>query len=184
MLGSSDDYPGRRKERSTMHAMTDKNLHDAYAGESMAHMKYSIWADKAESEGMNNVAKLFRAISWAERVHATNHWKTLGQVKEVEANLQMAIEGENYEVDEMYPAFKAVAELQNEKGAIRSTHWALETEKIHSKMYERAKKNVVEGKDSDFGDIYICPICGYTMEGEVPDVCPICNARKASFKKF
>jgi len=167
-----------------MHKMSERNLNEAYAGESMAFMKYNIWADKAEAEGKKEVARLFRAISQAEKVHATNHWKTLGQVMDTKANLQHAIDGENYEVDEMYPSFKWVAEHQGEKGVERTTHWALETEKIHAVMYEKAKQAVEAGKDASFGDIYVCPVCGYTMEGSPPDLCPICNAKKASFKKF
>lgn len=56
-----------------MHKMTERNLEEAYAGESMAYMKYSIWADKAEAEGRANVARLFRAVAAAEKVHANNH---------------------------------------------------------------------------------------------------------------
>lgn len=164
--------------------MTERDLNDAYAGESMAYMKYNIWADKAEAEGKKNVARLFRAISAAEKVHATNHWKTLGNVKDTAENLQHAIDGENYEIEEMYPAFKAVAELQQEKGAVRTTHWALETEKVHTKMYQKALDAVKAGGDAQLGDVYICPVCGYTMEDEVPDLCPICNAKKSTFKKY
>ena len=167
-----------------MRSMTNKNLNDAYAGESMAHMKYSIWADKAEAEGKPQVARLFRAVAYAERVHATNHWKTLGNVLSTPENLQHAIDGENYEVEEMYPAFKAVAELQNEKGATRSTFWALETEKVHAKMYDKAKDAVLAGKDYGSNKIWVCSVCGYTGEGEAPDLCPICNAKKSSFKTF
>lgn len=167
-----------------MRAMTDKNLHDAYAGESMAHMKYTIWGDQAEREGKPQVARMFRAIAYAERVHATNHWRTLGQIMKSTENLQHAIEGEHYEVTEMYPAFKAVAELEEEKGAIRSTFWALETEKVHEKMYGDAKAAVEAGNDATTEEIWVCPVCGYTGMGEGPDLCPICNAKKSSFKRF
>ena len=167
-----------------MRKMTDKNLHDAFAGESMAHMKYLIYAEKADQEGKKNSGRMFRAIAAAEKVHATNHWRALEMIKASKDNLQNCIEGENYEINEMYPAFKAVAELQNEKAAIRSTHWALETEKVHEVMYKKAKEAVEAGRDADVGDIYICPVCGYTMEGSPPDLCPICNAKKESFKKY
>lgn len=167
-----------------MKKMTERDLNEAYAGESMAFMKYNIWADKAEAEGKGNVARLFRAVAAAEKVHATNHWKVLGNVLDTAANLQHAIEGENYEIEEMYPAFKAVAELQGEKGAVRSTHWALETEKVHSKMYGKALDAVKSGNDAELGDVYICPVCGYTMEDEAPDICPVCKAKSTTFKKF
>lgn len=164
--------------------MTEENLNSAYAGESMAYMKYSIWADKADAEGKPEVARLFRAIAHAERVHAGNHLRVLGGVLETAENLQHAEEGEHHEINEMYPAFKAVAELQNEKAAVRTTHWALETEKIHEGMFEKARQSVVSGKDAEFGDIWVCPVCGYTMEGTPPDACPICQAKKEKFRKF
>ena len=167
-----------------MHTMTDRNLHEAFAGESQAHMKYKIWADKAESEGKHEVARLFRAVSRAEQVHATNHWKALGMIKGSADNVQGGIDGEVYEITEMYPSFKAVAELQEEKGAIRSTFWALETEKVHADLYRKAKEALAQGKDAKFKELYICPVCGYTMEGDPPDICPICNAKKASFEKY
>ncbi len=167
-----------------MRKMTEKNLGDAFAGESMAFMKYNIWADRAEQEGKKNVARLFRAISQAERIHATNHWRALGMIQPTKDNLQHAIEGERYEVEEMYPTFNATAELQGEKAAAKSTHYALEAEKIHADMYEKAKKVVEAGKDIELGDVYICPVCGYTMEGTPPDECPICKARRETFKKF
>lgn len=167
-----------------MRKMTDKNLHDAFAGESMAHMKYLIFAKKAEDEGKPNVARLFRAISFAEQVHATGHFKTLGEVGDTVDNLQAAIDGENFEVEEMYPAYDAVAKLQEEKSAIRTIHYAYEAEKIHSSMYAQAKQAVKEGQDVKLDDVYICPVCGYTHEGAPPENCPVCGVPSAKFIKF
>lgn len=167
-----------------MKKMTEKNLRDAFAGESQAHMKYLIFAKKAEDEGKPNIARLFRAISFAEQVHATNHLKTLGDLAETVDNLQTAINGEDFEVEEMYPAYDAVAKLQDEKGAIRSVHYAIEAEKIHAAMYTEAKQAVKEGKDTDLGSLYICPVCGYTVEREAPDSCPVCSVPKEKFVKF
>lgn len=167
-----------------MRRMTQTNLEAAFAGESQAHMKYLIFADKAEQEGLANIARLFRAISFAEQVHATNHLKALGNVGGTADNLQAAIGGETYEVEEMYPAFIAVSELQEEKGAIRSEKWAQEAEKVHAGMYEQARQAVTAGRDAQIGDIYICSVCGWTGEGEPPDRCPICGAVREKFVRF
>lgn len=167
-----------------MRRMTQTNLEAAFAGESQAHMKYLIFADKAEQEGLANVARLFRAISFAEQVHATNHLKALAHVGGTADNLQAAIGGETYEVEEMYPAFIAVSELQEEKGATRSEKWALEAERVHAGMYEQARQAVIAGRDAQIGDIYICSVCGWTVEGEPPDRCPICGALREKFVKF
>ncbi|MFP4050104.1 MAG: rubrerythrin family protein, partial [Thermoplasmata archaeon] len=81
-----------------MGKMTDKSLEEAYAGESQAHMKYLIFSDVAEREGKPNIARMFRAIAYAERVHATNHFKELEKVGDTEENLQSAMDGEDFEV--------------------------------------------------------------------------------------
>ncbi len=168
-----------------MRKMTEKNLWDAFAGESQAHMKYLVFADVAEAEGFSNVAKLFRAVAYAERVHAANHLRELSGIGKTSENLQTAIEGENFEVQEMYPAYDAVAKLQEEKGAQRSIYYALEAEKIHAALYQRAKQLVEEGKDIEDTSVYVCPVCGYTHMGDdVPERCPVCGAPKGKFKKF
>jgi len=167
-----------------MRKMTESNLQAAFAGESQAHMRYLIFADKAEKEGHANVARLFQAIAFAEQVHATNHFKNLDGIGGTADNLQAAINGENYEVEEMYPAYRAVADLQEEKGAVRSTTWALEAEKVHAELYDQAKTAVQGGQDADIGDIYICEVCGWTGTGEPPDRCPLCGAPASRFRQF
>jgi len=167
-----------------MRKMTQGNLEAAFAGESQAHMKYLIFAAQAEKEGLANVARLFRAISFAEQVHATNHFRTLGYLGTTADNLQAAIGGETYEVEEMYPAFRAVAELQEEKGAVRSHSAAMEAEKVHAGMYEKARQAVLSGRDAAVGDLYICEVCGWTVEGEAPERCPICGAPRNKFRRF
>ena len=167
-----------------MRKMTRANLEAAFAGESQAHMRYLIFADKAEKEGRPNVARLFRAIAFAEQVHATNHYRALGLVNDSSANLQAAIEGETFEVEEMYPAYRAVADLQEEKGASRSMGWAMEAEKVHADMYAKARQAVLAGKDAEVGELYICEVCGWTVEGEPPEKCPLCGAKREKFRKF
>jgi rubrerythrin len=167
-----------------MRRMTEDNLKSAFAGESQAHMKYLIFADKAEEEGRLNVARLFRAIAYAEQVHAANHLNALGTVGSTSVNLQAAIDGETYEVEEMYPAYKAVAELQQERRAMQSMNFALEAEKIHAGMYQKAKQAVDGGSDIKLGDVFICSVCGYTVEGGAPERCPVCGAVRGKFKKF
>jgi rubrerythrin len=197
-LGNYEKEIIKLKGEFYMNAMTAQNLRSAFGGESQAHMRYLIWADKAEKEGFPNVGRLFRAISFAEQVHATGHFKAmkdesgdfqvtagagfgLGTTSE---NLQGAINGENFEVEQMYPAYIAVAELQNEKAALQSMKFAIEAEKVHSKMYSEAKEAVDGGKDVEFNEVYVCPICGYVEANGAPDKCPICGAKKEMFIKY
>ena len=181
-----------------MHAMTISNLQSAYAGESQAHMRYIAWADKAEKDGFPNVARLFRAISWAEQIHATSHFVVLRNEKggaqtvagagfglgPTAENLAGAIEGEEFEVAEMYPAFKVVAEYQEEKGALRSFDWAWKAEQTHAALYKLAKVAVEAGQDYDIGTINVCSRCGHTVVGETPDRCPICGAKREMYQAF
>jgi len=164
--------------------MTEDNLKTAFAGESQAHMRYLIFAKRAEAEGFLNIARLFKAISHAEKVHATNHFNALGLVRGSSDSLQMAIDGETYEVNEMYPAFNAVAQLQDEKGAMQTINYALQAEKIHANMYQKAKQAADSRKDIQLGSMFICGVCGHTVEGEAPERCPICGASKEKFRKF
>lgn len=167
-----------------MRQMTADNLKAAFAGESQAHMRYLIFADKAQREGRENVARLFRAIAYAEQVHATNHFRALDGIKTTADNLDVAIGGETFEVDEMYPAYLEVARLQDERRAQTSMNYALETEKVHARMYQAAKEAALRGDDVEIGPISVCEICGYTIEGDLPERCPICNAPTDKFKGF
>lgn len=167
-----------------MKKITTSNIETAYSGESQAHIRYLIFSTKAEEEGFPNIARLFKATAFAEQVHATNHYKALGNLGTTKENLQAAIEGETYEVEEMYPSFVAVAKLQEEKGAERTMNWALQAEKIHLGLYQKAKQSATEGRDVDIGKIQVCSMCGYTVEGEAPSRCPICGAPKNKFISY
>jgi rubrerythrin len=164
--------------------MTEKNMQDAFAGESMARNKYDNFARIAEKEGFPNVARMFKAIAYAEFVHASNHMGVLGYKKTTSENLLAAAGGENFEIHEMYPAYDSVAKLQDEKEAKLSIHYAIEAEKIHESMYLNAKTVVDTGKDIELGSVFICDKCGYTCEGEAPDKCPVCQAEKERFVEF
>jgi rubrerythrin len=144
------------------------------------------------------VGKLFRAVSYAEQIHATSHFVVLKDVKgaflvdsgagfgigRTQDNLASALEGENFEINEMYPVYMNTAVLQDEKNAQRSFHWALETEKEHAKLFERAGQAVARGQDLDIKSLYVCKVCGYTHEGDAPDKCPLCGAPKEKIQMF
>jgi len=167
-----------------MGKMTEENLRAAFAGESQAHMRYLIFAEQAEKEGHPNVARLFRAIAYAEQVHATNHFKALGELGSTSENLSKAIGGETHEVEEMYPAFAAVARLQGAKEAERSMNWAVAAEKIHAALYTEAREKVQAGQCIGTAPIVVCPVCGHTVMGEPPERCPVCGAQGSRYVRF
>ena len=164
---------------------TQENLKNAFAGESQANRKYLAFSKQAEKDGLSNIAKMFRAIAEAETVHALNHLKTMGGVKSTVENLKEAKGGELYEITKMYPDMVTTAKKEGNKQGERTLNYALETEKIHEKMYEGAIKKAQDGNDIEETIFHVCPICGCTFEGEdLPDNCPICRAKKELFMKI
>ena len=159
---------------------TEKDLKEAFAGESQANRSYLAFAKKAEEEGYKQVARLFRAAAEAETVHAHNHLRELAGIRSTKENLEAAISGESFEFQKMYPAMIADAKDEGIKGAERSFTIANEVEKVHAALYQKALDEL--GKNADH-DYYICKVCGYTAEDGAPDVCPVCGARKVAFYK-
>jgi len=181
-----------------MRKMTEQNLINAFGGESQAHMRYLHFANQAEKEKFNNVARLFRSIAYAEHVHAGDHYQELKHLDggfvansmaafgpgDTKKNLKLAIAGETFEIEEMYPVYIEVAKFQGEQGAQRTFEWSYGTEKMHKILYETALYTVDSGNDVTLGPIHVCEVCGYTLEGEAPDKCPLCQATKDKFTAF
>ena len=159
---------------------TQKDLMEAFAGESQANRKYLAFAKKAESEGFKQIAKLFRAAAEAETIHAHNHLREAGGVRGTKENLEAAISGETFEFQKMYPAMIGDAKAEAAAGALRSFTYANEVEKVHAELYMKALAAIGSNQDIDY---YVCQVCGNTVEGEAPDQCPVCGARKQAFKK-
>lgn len=160
---------------------TEENLKEAFAGESQANRKYLAFAKKADAEGYPQVAKLFRAAAHAETVHAHTHLKTLGGIGSTAENLQAAVEGETFEFKDMYPGMIATAQAEGDKKAERSFTYANEVEKVHAELYQKALNNLDSAEEADY---YVCSVCGYTCENEVPDRCPVCKAAAKAFEKI
>jgi rubrerythrin len=162
---------------------TRENLQEAFAGESQANRKYLAFANRADKDGFPQVARLFRAAAEAETVHAHAHLRALGGVAGTKENLEDAIAGEGFEFQEMYPKFLREAESEGNKQAVLSFTHALAVEEIHHGLYGGALDAVASGKDLPEDRIFVCSVCGNTVNGEAPDVCPICGAgRKAFFE--
>lgn len=159
---------------------TEKNLQDAFAGESQANRKYLAFAKKAEKEGYPQAARLFRAAAEAETVHAHAHLRVLKGVGSTVENLKTAVEGETHEFKSMYPEMIETAKAEGNKAAERSFTYANEVEKIHAGLYQKALDNLENLEETD---IHVCSVCGYTVEGEAPDTCPVCNSKGKAFFK-
>ncbi len=173
--------PPQQEETSRM--STQENLQAAFAGESQANRMYLAFAKKADAEGHPQIAKLFRAAAAAETVHAHAHLRVLGGVKDTQANLQTAIEGEGHEFKSMYPGFIQEAEAEGNKAALASFRNAMAVEEIHHDLYSEALKTLTAGNDLPEAGIHVCDVCGNTVVGEAPDKCPVCGAPKARFQE-
>ena len=161
---------------------TEHNLKSAFAGESQANRKYLAFSKKAEQEGYKRAAKMFRAAAAAETVHAHSHLRELNGIRSTRENLQEAISGESYEFQSMYPGMIDAARAEGKTGALRSFEYANVVEQIHAELYKKILDRLEQDKDKD-ANFHVCQVCGYTVEGNAPDECPVCKAKKPAFSK-
>ncbi|MGI6257766.1 MAG: rubrerythrin family protein [Anaerovoracaceae bacterium] len=159
---------------------TIDNLMAAFAGESQANRKYLAYSKKAERDGKVNAAKLFKAASDAETLHALKHFEVAGKVDTTAANLKDAVEGETYEFKEMYPDFVKEAEAEGNKAAVMSFTYAMKAEEVHAKLYQEALENLDQTEEIFY---YLCPVCG-NIEYERPEKCKICGVPGDKFIKY
>ena len=172
------------KPEEDLGTMTGESLKAAFAGESQAAEKYMVFAEQADEEGFPNIAKLFRAISFAETRHARNHLRVMKGINSTVDNLAVAFAGESFEIDEMYPAYQEIAKVQENAQAGRSIRYARKAEMDHKWMFSEARDDALDGKDIASQPVSVCLICGHTVIGDVPDKCPVCAAAKEFYKTF
>jgi rubrerythrin len=177
------------------------NLCIAFNGESNAAVRYAAFAKKADEEGYLRVGSLFRAVARSEQIHAANHAATMlkmgrlhrptiemPRAKTTIENLNAAVDGEFYEVNEMYPDFILEAAAQALTGARRTFQYALAAERGHLQLFLRVLEKI-EHPDARTVEVfsrkavyYICPECGFTAEMVEFDGCPVCRRSKDEFE--
>ncbi|MDO8715532.1 MAG: rubrerythrin family protein [Dehalococcoidales bacterium] len=181
---------------------TDGNLKTAFAGESQAKRRYLLFAEKADKEGYSQIARLFRAASAAENVHARRHFEAMGtagstmdsmtaavtsntvdEAGSTKDNLTVAVTGEHYEFTKMYPSFTKEAEKEDNLRAQISFDRAKSVEQIHHKLFEATIKALEAKQPIKSEPYFVCGVCGYTVAGEAPEKCPICGALRVRFTK-
>ena len=166
---------------------TEKNLMEAFAGESQARNKYTYFASKAKKEGYEQIAAIFQETADNEKEHAKLWFKLLngGDIPSTEENLKMAAEGENYEWTDMYDrmakeakeeGFDKIAYLFEQVGKIEKEH-----EARYLKLLENVEEGLVFSRDDE--RIWKCRNCGHIVVGKyAPEVCPVCNHPKSFFE--
>lgn len=160
---------------------TQKNLEEAFAGESQANRRYLAFAHKADDEGYAQAAKLFRAAAEGETVHALKHLAAMNVVGATADNIKKAIGGETYEFTSMYPKMIQDADEEGNTTAKIGFMGANAVEEQHAKLLQEMLDNLDNPK---FVDYWVCEVCGYIGIDEAPDKCPICGAAKNMFKKI
>lgn len=163
---------------------TEKNLREAFAGESQANRRYLFFAEKAAKEGFPQAARLFRAAAEAETIHAYNHFNAMTGIGSSIDNMSAAVIGEHQEFTRMYPVMIDQAIEEQSQRAERSFEYANAVEKIHYDLFQGVLKAVKEKQPLKDEPYYVCPVCGNTVPGAAPDRCPICNTPGNRWKRI
>ncbi len=166
---------------------TERNLQEAFAGESQARNKYSYWASKAKKDGFQQIAAIFEETANNEKEHAKMWFKLLegGSIRSTPENLKAAADGENFEWTDMYERMAREAEEEGFVEIAAKFRGVAAIEKHHEERYRKLLKNiedkVVFSRDGDC--IWQCRNCGHIVIGkEAPEVCPVCDHPQSYFE--
>jgi len=159
---------------------TEKNLAYAFAAESKASARNATFARKADMEGYSQIARLFRAVSDAESIHAHRYLLLMrGKIGSTEENLETAFQNEIKANVEEYPKLIKDASAEDNKSVLKAFSQARDVESLHAELYKKALNDMVSERETEY---YVCQVCGYISEDEAPEKCPICGAVKYKFK--
>ena len=164
---------------------TEKNLMEAFAGESQARNKYTYFASKAKKEGFEQIAEIFQKTADNEKEHAKLWFKELEGIGDTAQNLLHAAEGENYEWTDMYEGFAKTAEEEGFKALAIKFRLVAAIEKRHEERYRALLKNVEMQEVFAKSDVKVweCRNCGHIVVGEkAPELCPTCAHPQAYFE--
>ncbi len=161
---------------------TEKNLALAFAAESKASVRNEAFAKVAEREGYSQIARLFRAISDAESVHARRFLMLMrGKVGSTEENLEAAFSNEIKANVEEYPRLIKDAMDEERASAVRAFSHARDVENRHAQLYKKAMTDMLAERHTRY---FVCQVCGYVAEDAPPENCPVCGAIQSKFKRI
>lgn len=173
--------------KSLKGSKTEKNLEEAFAGESMARNKYTYFASKARKDGYQQIAAIFEETAGNEKEHAKLWFKYLngGEISDTMTNLEAAAAGENYEWTNMYDRMAREAEEEGFPEIAFKMRGVAAIEKHHEERYRRLLENIREGivfsRDGD--RMWLCRNCGHIHFGKkAPEICPVCNHPQSFFE--
>ena len=164
---------------------TEKNLQEAFAGESQARNKYTYFASVAKKEGYEQMSALFLKTADNEKEHAKMWFKELAGIGDTKENLAAAAEGENYEWTDMYEGFAKTAEQEGFPELAAKFRAVGEIEKHHEERYRALLKNIETAQVFEKSEVKVweCRNCGHIVVGtKAPEVCPVCNHPQSYFE--
>lgn len=166
---------------------TEKNLQEAFAGESMARNKYTYFASKARKDGFQQIASIFEETAGNEKEHAKLWYKYLngGKINDTDLNLEDAANGEHYEWTDMYARMAMEAREEGFIEIAAKFEGVAAIEKTHEERYRKLLKNVKDKKvfSKDGDCIWQCANCGHIVIGKAaPEVCPVCLHPQSYFQ--
>lgn len=164
---------------------TEKNLQEAFSGESQARNKYTYFASVAKKEGFEQMAAIFLQTAENEKEHAKMWFKELAGIGDTKSNLESAADGENYEWTDMYEEFAKTAEEEGFLDLAKKFRAVGAIEKHHEERYRALLRNLDNSEVFEKSEIKIweCRNCGHIVVGKkAPDVCPVCNHPQSYFE--
>lgn len=171
--------------KSLKGTQTEKNLQEAFAGESMARTKYDFYASVAKKEGYEQMSRIFAETALNEKEHAKLWFKLLDGINKTKENLVAAAEGENYEWTDMYVGFANDADAEGFPALAAKFRLVAAVEKEHEARYRGLLKNVEMKKvfEKSGEAMWECRVCGHLVMGKkAPEVCPICSYSQSFFE--
>jgi rubrerythrin len=156
-------------------------FYQVYVGEAKAALRLKVYAEKAETEGYSQVAKLFRVIAFSEEIHGARALRMLGRVKSTEENLAASFESETTIAEVKYKEFLQMALARGKDSQAKIFSQARDVEERHADLYKKAMEHMLEETETTY---HVCLVCGYVADGQVPNKCPICDAPQEQFKEL
>ena len=157
-----------------------KGLIKVFEDESQSYIKYLAFAKKAESEGYKQIARLFRTVAEMERILAQNHLRAMEEIRATRDNIQKVLNDEVDRNENLYLSLIEEAKAEGNTWSTKSLCYAHEDKKVIKKLFKRALEDIGKNEEVVY---YLCKACGFIVENEVPEKCPVCGSRRETFKE-
>ena len=153
-------------------------LRQAFTGEAKVALRLKVYADRADTEGYPQIAKLFRVIARSEEIHGARALKLLKETKTTEENLAGSFQSERGVAEVAYGEFVRLAEAEGEQAAAVHFRQSKDVEEAHANLYKEAMNHLLAERETTY---YVCLVCGYVADGVRPEACPVCGAKADQF---